>query len=693
MRTASSSDWAIPPRMETFESRELLSVAIDLEVSRVLGVAPLAVHFDASGTTSTATTRPFHELDYAWEFGDDGAGQWDLSGAEKNEAFGAIAAHVYDQVGTYDVTLTVTDAEGSVDTRQVSVEVQDPDVIFAGTDTICFSTSGDFTGAPDGAQHVTTTSFGTIAGYAAAGKRLLLARGETWTNSAGQRINNPGPGIFGAFGTGDKPQIVTSSGLFYLSDRRPDMADWRFMDLDLSGAAGTSGFSFSGTGDDVLIYRVDMKDFGTGIGSGASVLNYWNDNGYPGHTLHDGLAIVETTIDHAQGGGGNNGMYLCGQRLMILGTSITDCDEVEHTVRTPWLEKAVLSNSYFGVSASAKHQLKLHAPGWDSAGLGYHHYSEQIIVSDNTFQGGANPWSVTPGPQNSGSDERVRDLIFERNLFRSGSGTQVSLVNWARDVTIRNNVFDLDAGDRAISIGVRGVEPPSADVSVLNNTFYSTGSSTAVGIASVASNTTVRNNLLTPSGTMITGTGSGLIADHNLTTASPRFVSTTPFERADFALQDDSPAVDFGTPVPVFRDLFRAERPQGDAYDVGASELQPASLPGDANGDGTVSDADYTIWADHYGQGSATFDMGDFNGDGDVTDADYTIWADNYGQSAAASAAPAAETQSASPTAAAWMQGVMGPLPSDASLTDPLAQPWDAQDPVDLLKILSIPQS
>src|SRR4030067_2638800 len=38
--------------------------------SRFYGVAPMAVFFDASGTTSTATTRPFHDLEYRWDFGD-----------------------------------------------------------------------------------------------------------------------------------------------------------------------------------------------------------------------------------------------------------------------------------------------------------------------------------------------------------------------------------------------------------------------------------------------------------------------------------------------------------------------------------------------------------------------------------------------------------------------------------------------
>jgi hypothetical protein len=51
---------------------------------------------------------------------------------------------------------------------------------------------------------------------------------------------------------------------------------------------------------------------------------------------------------------------------------------------------------------------------------------------------------------------------------------------------------------------------------------------------------------------------------------------------------------------------------------------------GDINLDGEVNDADYTIYAAHYGQAGGWAD-GDVNGDGVVTGADYTIWAANYG--------------------------------------------------------------
>lgn len=59
--------------------------------------------------------------------------------------------------------------------------------------------------------------------------------------------------------------------------------------------------------------------------------------------------------------------------------------------------------------------------------------------------------------------------------------------------------------------------------------------------------------------------------------------------------------------------------------------LQPLDA-GDINGDGMIDDADYTIWADNYGQVDCGWFAGDLNGDGLVDDADYTVWADHYGQ-------------------------------------------------------------
>ena len=52
--------------------------------------------------------------------------------------------------------------------------------------------------------------------------------------------------------------------------------------------------------------------------------------------------------------------------------------------------------------------------------------------------------------------------------------------------------------------------------------------------------------------------------------------------------------------------------------------------PGDANLDGLVDQADYTIWYNHYGANSG-WTEGDFSGDGLVDQADYTSWYNHYG--------------------------------------------------------------
>jgi hypothetical protein len=67
-------------------------------------------------------------------------------------------------------------------------------------------------------------------------------------------------------------------------------------------------------------------------------------------------------------------------------------------------------------------------------------------------------------------------------------------------------------------------------------------------------------------------------------------------------------------------------------YEVLVDDIElapPDPLVGDANHDGSVDGADYTMWADNYQQMGA-WRHGDFNGDCVVDGADYTLWADHY---------------------------------------------------------------
>jgi uncharacterized membrane protein len=73
---------------------------------------------------------------------------------------------------------------------------------------------------------------------------------------------------------------------------------------------------------------------------------------------------------------------------------------------------------------------------------------------------------------------------------------------------------------------------------------------------------------------------------------------------------------------------------------------------GDANDDGLIDGADYTLWADHFQQDNPLVAQGDFNTDGKVDGADYTLWADHY-QPVASAALPVPE-----PTA--WALALVG---------------------------------
>lgn len=179
--------------------------------SRVSGVAPLYVNFDATGTIHPQVVNPTHELFYSWTFGDAGAGNW-ANGVQsagltsKNSAFGPVTGHVFETPGTYVVDLIVMDGVNTK-TKSVSITVQDPNLVYAGANTICISHSGNFTGAPSGADLYTTPGASTDMFAAwnakkASNKRILFCKADTWTISATISAAGLYNGILGGYGTG-----------------------------------------------------------------------------------------------------------------------------------------------------------------------------------------------------------------------------------------------------------------------------------------------------------------------------------------------------------------------------------------------------------------------------------------------------------------------------------------------------------
>ena len=616
-------------------------IVLSLVPARTSGVAPLAVFFDASGTTDIGvTTRPFHDLEYTWSFGDPSSGTW-ASGAQpgvssKNSATGPVAAHVFETPGTYTVTLTAFDGTNSA-TTTTTITVQDPNTVFAGTNTICIGSNttpvAGANGCPTGATVVVESNFATIVNtYALTNRRVLLKRGDTFTAPTTGAITRTGPGILGAYGSGAAPKVQTTNYdmtiLRLSSQSTPDISDWRVMDLEIDGSlvpdAGASYCTISpppadpsqcnnvvgvgGAMKQTTFLRFSIHDTRNGFQFGDTTLDWWNNNGNPGHVAYDQVAIVDSSVLHSIGGGGV-GVAFSGNRISMLGNIVDDTMRIEHVVRIFYLNKGVISNNTLSRQAPTKAVIKMHGPTWCAPGssIGTNGrctttstdyltaeppvgvagaaggYTEQVVVSDNKLVAAdGTDWTFTIRPQNAVSDERIRNVIVERNWFVAGDTSSSALVINAAEITVRNNICDATNGvsHKCFMLASTNVEPPATDVRIYNNTFYSASAGNFIGvdIRAPATNTTVTNNLgsapLAAAPAMVTDAGTNTVQGSNLfDTPSALFVSATPAVPADFILKSlPNPARNTGTTVPVWSDFFRTSRPQNGVMDNGAVE-------------------------------------------------------------------------------------------------------------------------
>jgi chitodextrinase len=587
------------------------SINVSLVASRLGGVAPLAVFFDASGTTASASTSPFHDLEYRWDFGDPAGSpmsgtSWpsrngNASSYSRNVALGPVAAHVFENPGTYTVTLSVFDGSSTA-TGTVQITVADPNAQFSGGNTICIraTAAGDFSGCPSGAQQITNADWdNAINTNLATGRRLLFRRGDAFVMSASAIINVTGPGLIGAFGSGARP-IVTAPGVAVdtafirlSSATTPTIRDWRVMDLEFDGGNVGNAIGVYGYGgfDQFTLLRMHIHHLRVGVYYNYFNLDQFNTGPNNGHVLWDQHAIVDSTITNAVGGDGRYCIYVTAKQFSVMGNHLDNGGTGTHTFRSEHMHHAVISHNFVTGGVHPRHNMKIHAAGWTDPGVrnpgGVGTYSEKIIISDNEFVANQNiTWSVALGPQDGGQDERLRNITVERNWFRNTSSTLVApLIVWIQHSTIRNNIFNVtgQAEQSAIFAGRRGVEPVPTQVRFYNNTFYGgdVGNEfVAISLDSQITNATVTNNLAyAPNDSahvMLSGTGaSGLVATNNSTNAqvqtSPAFVGplTTP---AGFELQAGSYAINTGASVPVFSDYLRRTRPQNGNFDRGAME-------------------------------------------------------------------------------------------------------------------------
>jgi len=573
----------------TFSAATAGDIALSLIAARTSGVAPLAVFFDASGTTDAGVTaRPFHDLEYTWDFGDPTAGTWAYGAqpgvSSKNSTTGPVAAHVFEKPGTYTVTLTVFDGTNTVNKTQL-ISVEDPESVFAGAKTSCVSTSGTFTGCPTGASHVTSsdlvTAMRSISGTV---KRILFRAGETWATSTGVNVTQPGPGLIGSYGAGAKPYVqVSGSSHSTITFQNVGVDDWRVMDMAFD-ALGTTSTNIIQLYDraQITLLRLDVTNSNGAYDTGNSTIPNTDqftvqDSTANGLTCEDGQGCVQ--------------VWVYGTRFAFQGNHMDNTRPGtggviggEHVLRFPKVTKGVIANNDAWNPNAGKHCLKLHSDNRPTQAIFDGTFTELVVVADNYFKGSTgSPWPVAIMAQNGAVDERLRNIIVERNYVTSVNSNSMMVIGSTVSGTVRNNIFNL--GDATTyGVGVNDYSagqsfPPTDDIHIYNNTFYGTHVANAdhvhgISISATVLSTIARNNLVVApndsSATATWATGVTLVTDHNLVSTSPIavWVSGTPALPSDFALKSGSTAIGAGTAVPVWDDFVRATR--ATTWDIGA---------------------------------------------------------------------------------------------------------------------------
>lgn len=651
---------AAPVTIEQVQAFVSSPISVSITPSRTIGVAPLAVFFDASLTTDSAeTANPIHDLDYRWSFGDANAGTWSygssnsvdtpgggmssnftgfiddgtgggapsgvagkkltvtalLTGSvqanggaitgtnvaasstigtqitgtagqagtynvnnssttasetltssqtsyasaiwntSKNFASGPWAAHVFAQAGSYAVNVTVTGPTGAV-SKQVTITVQDPAVVFGGTwnvstcqidgtggpvgsqgCTVCLSPAGTYTGCPSGGGQDPKSACGggscpwpTVVSTYAGPVRILMNRGETFTSSSGStQITSPGPGDIGSYGSGAQPIVRMASGSgAMLAWSQTNIGDWRIHDVEFDCNSLAGAFTIVRNTKQILIQNVTMVSCVQGFSTTANVpttpqtaqtpnqsqaLNWTCTSAtYCIDGLPDQIFVINTSLQNLIAGGQYGAIWTGVTRLAVMGNDWENATLALHIDRTQFAIKAVTNHNYFARAFRSFATFLIHGdpectptppPTCFPYIGGQHVASENVLVNDllQSENSTINPQAASP------NNEPVQDVIYERNMVVPGSGSSSAVSHAASKVSVRLNIFNFSAkssgGGSVVADGlgapVSNIYNPAPDQNwFYNNSMYcpnNTGASAFLGIATPFANSLAAANL------------------------------------------------------------------------------------------------------------------------------------------------------------------------------------------------------
>jgi hypothetical protein len=616
-----------PPAVTPTCSATSGALKLNAKLTRTSGVSPLLTFFDATGTTDTSLpehTTAFQDVTYSWNFGDTGAsgsGTWKYgSNAARNSmnsATGGIAAHLYIANGKdtqYTARVTATDGTNTA-SCQLVLTAYDPSGAngFPGAATTCVSSSGKPVagsgGCPVDANVSTQSSFVSALNSSLSGRRILFKCGDTFS---GDNVTVNGVKFsIGAYGscvgtTINRPIFSDSggNGQVTLGSGNTVTYDGRFSDLEMQGN-GRAQFAIY-TGGNYDYSQITINNILSKGNSGISIGNYRGTQWGLISSVVDGMVNKQAVFFNTSANNCVNGSraYNCGgtpeyqdiDYLAMLGSSIDgtgaqDAGAGLETVRISACRLCVIENNTIENANNIGAVLKLHNGNPNSQAAWIGQYTELNEISDNFFTGSSGAQLVEIAPQNGVTDERLQNIVFERNLLFGTSAGAGKLLASVQNGTFRDNVFntaETTGTDMGLQIARRGIEwngtPGAPDKSLepqyneaFNNSCYSRSASNGcIGFSgenfhSPGNNGWAKNNLYynPAGGTTISNSGTGNLVSNNTATVTgdPVFINGG----GGFNLLSDfMPTAKYSgaTDVPVFYDALGTPWPP--TWDLGA---------------------------------------------------------------------------------------------------------------------------
>lgn len=418
------------------------------------GVAPLAVFVEGTGTTAINTPHAWRDCMFAFDSGDTSSGNYTYgtrAGQSKRKNVGGPTwGHVYETPGTYTMYGWVYDGIGYVQRPIATIVVQDPDVVFSGTNTICCSTSGNFTGAPSGSNNQTVANLGAALAFLASGKRVLLQSADTWTTATTYFLRGTKDNmVLGAFGGGRALITITIANSVIDLDSST-LSRLQVRDIEVNGSSIASKFIIGSTGRDITGIHIH-NCYGHDIGGFYTT---------SGSNLARNLSITNCVIERVKGGGGTCGIFVCATNFLMIDSIVDDATASEHCIRFQYVGKGYINGVTSTKPAPSKHCLTIRNPLWaggSTINVPPNTYSEYLVVSDSSFSSNTD-YICTISGADATKDSRTRRVIFERNyVYALGTAAQIGFAISGFENISRNNVYNMtNSGSYATAINTIG---------------------------------------------------------------------------------------------------------------------------------------------------------------------------------------------------------------------------------------------